>query len=162
MKFAKRGFIGMCMAFVLTFTSAVPAFAAEASGVSEVSNSTVVTFVDLEDINATNNEPVPYGSLSGYKSVETPALSFKGSFVVDVNGSWSPWAGCTLKTEGFSDNATIEISVCYGDDVKFTKILGPNSEATNIAMLNVSPGGYTVNCTVKDNSNAGRITIWIY
>lgn len=146
MKFAKRGFIGMCMALVLTFISAVPAFAAEVSEVPEVSKSTVVT----------------YGSLSGYASVDAPALSFIGHFVVDVNGTWSPIAGCTLKTEGFSPNATIEISVCYGDDVKLTKILGSNTEIKNIPMYNVSPGGYTVNCTVKDNSAAGKVTIWVY
>ncbi len=162
MKFAKRGFIGMCMALVLTFISAVPAFAAEVSEVPEVSKSTVVTFGELEGLDVTDSEPVPYGSLSGYASVDAPALSFIGHFVVDVNGTWSPIAGCTLKTEGFSPNATIEISVCYGDDVKLTKILGPNTEIKNIPMYNVSPGGYTVNCTVKDNSAAGKVTIWVY
>ena len=162
MKFANRGFIGMCMALVLTFTSAIPAFAAEDSEVPEVSNSTVVTLGESEGSDVTDSEPVPYGSLAGHKKVDAPAMSFIGHFVVDVNGSWSPIAGCTLKTEGFSPNATIEISVCYGDDVKCTKILGPNTEVKNIPMYNVSPGGYTVKCTVRDNSAAGTVEIWIY
>lgn len=158
MKFTKKGFVGMCLALAMAFTSAMPAFAAEAS---EVPTSAVMTSGDSEVMDAAGNEAVPYGSLSGYRSVNVSGTT-SGYFVVDVSGSWSPWAGCTLKTSGFSPNATIEISVCYGDDVKCTKILGPNSEVKNIAMLNVSPGGYTIKVNVKNNTNTGNIQVWIY
>lgn len=86
------------------------------------------------------------------------------SFIVDVNGSWSPWAGCTLKASGFSSNTTIDVQVCYVNDVKCSKRLGPNSEVKNIAMLNVSPGGYTIKFTVNSNAsnNTENLTVWIY
>ncbi len=158
LKFAKRSIIGMCMALVLTITAVMPAFAAENSGTP---SDIVVTSGDMEIVDVTNNGPQTRGSLSGYRSMDVIG-SGEGSFIVDVSGSWSPWAGCTLKTSGFSNNATVEVSVCYGDDVKFTKVLGPNSEVKNIAMLNVSPGGYTIKLHVENNSNTGNLTVRIY
>ena len=49
-----------------------------------------------------------YGSLSGY--------GYKyddndGSFSFAVNGSWSPYAGCTIKTEGFSNATSVTVKV---------------------------------------------------
>ena len=163
-KFAKKGFVGMCMAMILAVTAVVPAFAAEASEApkaSIASDTIEVTSGDLQMVDVTDDGPQARGSLSGYRSINVSG-SGTGSFVVDVSGSWSPWAGCTLKTSGFSSNATIEISVCYGDDVKCTKILGPNSEVKNIAMLNVDAGGYTVKVNIKNKSNTGNIQVWIY
>lgn len=161
MRLAKRGFISICMALMMTFVSAMPAFAAEAPVTPIVSNDIVVTSGNLQIVDASENDAVPYGSLSGYRSVNVKG-SGTAEFVVDVNGSWSPWAGCTLKTSGFSSEATIEISVCYGSDVKCTRTLGPNSEVKNIAMLNVDPGGYTIKLNIKNNSNTGNITVWVY
>lgn len=164
LKFAKRGLIGMCMAAVLAITAVVPAFAAEvpeAPVAPATSNSIEVTSGDLQIVDVTDDGPQTKGSLSGYRSINVSG-SGTGSFVVDVNGSYSPWAGCTLKTSGFSSNATIDISVCYGDDVKCTKTLGPNSEVKNIAMWNISAGGYTIKINVHNNSNTGNIQVWIY
>lgn len=166
LKFTKKGLIGLCMALVLTITAAVPAFAAEvtpgvATETAAVSSDIQILSGDMQIVDVTEQGPQVRGSLSGYKSMNVSG-SGTGSFVVDVSGSWSPWAGCTLKTSGFSSNATIEISVKYGNDVKFTKILGPNTEAKNIAMLNVSPGGYTVEVKIQNNSNTGNIQVWIY
>lgn len=168
LKFVKKGLkglVGMCMVLALTITAVVPAFAAEipntSAEVSTVTSDMQVTSGDMKLTDVTGDGVQTRGSLSGYRSINVSG-SGEGSFVVDVSGSWSPWAGCTLKTSGFSDNSTIEISVCYGDDVKFTKVLGPNTEAKNIAMLNVSPGGYTIKLHVEGNSNVGNITVWFY
>lgn len=163
LKFAKKGLICMCMAAVLAITAVVPAFAAEIPETltSTASNSIEITSGNLQMVDVTNDGLQTRGSLSGYRSISVSG-SGTGSFVVDVNGSYSPWAGCTLKTSGFSSEATIDISVCYGNDVKCSKTLGPNTEVKNIAMLNVSAGGYTIKINVHNNSNKGNITVWIY
>lgn len=168
LKFAKKclkGLVGMCMVFALTITAVVPAFAAEvpntSAKVATVASDMKVTSGNMKLTDVPDNVLRVNGSLSGYRSVDMSG-SGDGFFVVDVSGKWSAWAGCTLKTSGFSDNATIEVSVYYGNDKKFTKVLGPNTEAKNIAMFNVSPGGYTVKLHVKNNSNVGNLTVWFY
>lgn len=162
-KFARKcikSFVGISMVIALTITSVIPAFAAETT---EASSNVQILSGDLQVVDITNNNIETKGSLSGYRSMNIQG-SGSASFIVDVNGSWSPWAGCTLKTSGFSSNTTIDVQVCYGNDVKCSKRLGPNSEVKNIAMLNVSPGGYTIKFTVNGNAsnNTGNLTVWIY
>lgn len=157
-KFIKKGIMGMCMALVMSITTVVSAFADE---VSVASNSIDVASSNLELVDVIEDTPQPRGLLSGYGSRDCTG-SGEGSFVIDVNGTFAVFAGCTLKTSGFSTDSTIEISVCYGNDVKCSKILGPNSEVKNIAIWNVSPGGYTIKVKVNNNSNTGNITVWIY
>mgnify|MGYP001096319974 CR=1 FL=1 len=103
--------------------------------------------------------PVTYGSLSGYGQKDTSATC---SFKMSVNGSWSPWAGCTLRTEGF-DSATInEIKVSDASGkVKAQATLEGNMEVANLAMLNVSPGEYKVT-TIMSNPSSGRIIVHVY
>lgn len=169
LKFNAKGLIGLCMALVLTITAAVPAFAAEVtpSGTpattepASISEEIHVDYGEMWFADETEGSKQTRGSLSGYKSVNVSGNA-SGYFIVDVSGSWSPWAGCTLKTSGFSSNATIEITVKLDGDEKFTKVLGPNTEIKNIAMLNVSPGGYRIEVKVQNNSNTGNIQVWFY
>lgn len=157
-KSIKKQVFGLFMAMVMAISLSVPAFAAETPSVSPDIG---VTSGDMQIVEVTDEGIQTRGSLSGYRCVEAIG-SGTGFFVVDVSGSWSPWAGCTLKTSNFSSDATIEITVRYGDEVKFTKTLGPNTEVRNIAMLNVSPGGYTVDVKIENNSNRGTIEAWFY
>lgn len=158
MRFAKRGLIGMCMALALVVTSVIPAFAAEVSQPSTSSPQIVEV-----SAKAANEVATPRGSLSGYKSVNVSG-NVDGYFVVDVSGSGSPWAGCTLKTSGFSDNATIQMRVVdgHGNEKVGWRSFGPNTEAKNIPMAFVEAGGYKVYVKVANNSNTGNITCWIY
>ena len=151
----KKRIAGLCMALTFVFASAIPAFAAEPNLQSEIPADSV------EIIDETNSEAQPCGTLSGYRSIDLSGEGDK-SFIVDVNGMSSAWAGCTLKTSGFSSEATLDITVKYGDTTMCHKILGPNSEARNIALWGVSSGGYTVEVTIKNNTNTGNLQIWIY
>lgn len=158
LKFAKKSIFATCMALVLTFMTIVPAYATEASvGSSDIK--IISGNLQVEDV--TDNIAQTRGNLSGYKCMAIKG-SGSASFVMDVSGSWSPWAGCTLKSTDFSPNTTIEVTLRLGDDEKFKRTLGPNTEVRNIAMLNVDPGGYTVEITVNNNSNKGYLHIWIY
>lgn len=77
-----------------------------------------------QNIDVTDNNAKAKGSLSGYRSMNIQG-SGSASFIVDVNGSWSPWAGCTLKTSGFGSNTTIDVQVCYGNAVKRDSQMNP-------------------------------------
>ncbi len=151
MKGFKR-FFSVIFALILCFSCSVSAFAA------------------TEEISATNSisldseEIMPCGSLSGYAQ-----FSFKygtsttiGSFPIQVNGSWSPWAGWTVKTE-FSGAANITVSLTRPDGTKIgdTFILSGNQEVANKTLLNVPAGQYTVHYTI-DSASSGSITVWIY
>lgn len=102
---------------------------------------------------------VPYGSLSGYGEKATSSTI---SFKMTVNGSWSPWAGCTLRTEGFADATTNEIKVRDASgNVKAQATLKGNMEVANLAMYNVSPGEYEVTTIMAFPSN-GKIIVHVY
>lgn len=100
-----------------------------------------------------------YGSLSGY--------GYKyddndGSFSFAVNGSWSPYAGCTIKTEGFSNTTSVTVKVYDSNgSCKTTKTMGANDEKGNIAIFNVPTGTYTVRYSMT-NPSGGSIQVWIY
>ncbi len=99
------------------------------------------------------------GSLSGYGYKYD---SNSGSFTFTVSGAWSPFAGCTLKTEGFSSSSTLTISVYDSSgSCKTTQTLGPNENKANIAIFNVPTGTYTVKYSMSWPSS-GSIQVWIY
>lgn len=102
---------------------------------------------------------VPYGSLSGYGQ---RTVSATGSFTMQVNGSWSPWAGCTIRTEGFDSQTVNEVHV-YDEsgNEKAKATLNGNMEIANLAMLNVSPGKYKVSYGMSMPST-GTIIVQIY
>ena len=136
-------FLSSLLVIISIFTSNVTVFAAESA----------------MTMNTALNEVQPRGSLSGYGSKYAYGSS---SFSLSVNGSWSPFAGCTIKTEGFSSNSTISVSVYDSSgSCKTTKTLGPNDEKANIAIFNVSPGTYKISYTV-DNPSNGTVSVWIY
>lgn len=165
-KFTKKTLVSLCMALALMVTAAVPAFAAEATPdvATEPAVSTAKLTVSHEDMvleDVAEKDAQTRGTLSGYGSTTAPK-SGSGSFTVNVNGSWSAWAGCTLKTSGFSSNATIKITVKYGDSEKCSKILGPENEVTNIPIWGVTAGGYTIEYEVQNSTTNGTIQVWIY
>lgn len=61
----------------------------------------------------------PRGVLSGYGNGTTNHTDtyypHDGEFWFDVEGSWSPYAGCTIKTEGFANDDAVIVKV-YDED----------------------------------------------
>ena len=111
----------------------------------------------------------PRGSLSGYGSQYLNG-NYGGSFEFEVTGSWSPWAGCTVRFTGvpngsyFTYNLT-EISSgrsMFGDR-GFTVTSGSQGDEGdhNIVLLNVSPGKYRLTWTSFDGVD-GIIHCHIY
>lgn len=169
MKFNKKGFVSMCLAVVMLVALAIPAFAAEIPADTKsyaVSNTIEGTSSDLQAEYAPNFGVQPLGSLSGYGSVwvngSTPENGDPATFVFDVNGSWSPWGHARIKTNDFSTNASITVSVSCNGVTKFTKTLGPNSDISDIVYWNADAGGYTVSVTAKNNNTTGFLQVWIY
>lgn len=149
----KKGIVGMCMALALATMATVPAFAAESTPAT--SETAVVS-------STVDGEKVARGVLSGYNQTSVSG-NREGSFMVNVSGSGSPFAGCTLKTSGFSSNAEIKIRVMCGEDEKIGwKTFGSDTEFKNIAMWFVEPGGYKVEYKVENNAATGTIQCWIY
>lgn len=161
MNIQKRNFFVFCMALVITI-----AMSSNCVLAAEVSNCT--------DISDANDGIVPYGSLSGYVSQNIPINISKEQNVyipIEVSGSWSPWAGCTLKTSGFPENTQLQLRVCYhvgpndgSQDVEKIgwKSFGPSTEYTNIPMINVEPGNYRIYIEVIGNTGSGTVECWIY
>lgn len=117
--------------------------------------------VNVPDVPAQQQEEgiVPYGSLSGYGQKYDTGT---GSFTMTVNGSWSPFAGCTIRTEGFNSSTINEIRV-YDEsgNEKASATLTGNMDVRNLTMLNVSPGTYTVRYGMV-NVSGGTIIVQIY
>lgn len=101
----------------------------------------------------------PYGSLSGYGHKYD---NTNGSFTFTVSGSWSPYGGATIKTEGFSSATSITVKIYDSNgSCKTTKTLGANDEKANIAIINVPTGTYTVRYSMQ-NPSSGSVHVWIY
>lgn len=80
-----------------------------------------------------NDVQVMTGSLSGYGHKYD---SRTGSFTFSVSGSWSPYAGCTIKTEGFSNSSKISVRVYDSNgSSKTSQTLGANDAKENIINL---------------------------
>lgn len=134
-------FLTLMLSLAFTFSFSSISFAAESS----ISN----------DIGSVQ----PYGSLSGYGHKYD---NTNGSFTFTVSGSWSPYAGVTIKTEGFSSSTRITVKVYDSDgSCKTTKTLSGNDEKANIAIINVPTGTYTVRYSMQ-NASSGNIHVWVY
>lgn len=136
--------LALALSVMFVFSNNSNSFACELNKSAETNN------VQLQAV---------YGSLSGY--------GYKyddndGSFSFAVNGSWSPYAGCTIKTEGFSNSTSVTVKVYDSNgSCKTTKTLGANDEKGNIAIFNVPIGTYTVRYSMS-NPSGGSIQVWIY
>ena len=116
-----------------------------------------------EEMALTSDESVmPIGSLSGYSNFHfEKGDTSTGPFPIQVTGSWSPWAGCTIKTE-FDDYANITVYLTrpdgskIGDTFTFSK-----SQEHAFTIFNVPTGEYKV-CYSIDTNSSGNITVWIY
>ncbi len=118
-----------------------------------------VSFAADSSITMSDSGIQPYGSLSGYGHKYD---NKNGSFTFSVSGSWSPYGGATIKTDGFSGSTTITVKVYDSNgSCKTTKTLGGNDEKANIAILNVPTGTYKVTYSMS-NPSSGTIHVWIY
>lgn len=156
MKNFKR-FLSILCALALCLSCGVTAFA------SEVSDTPVSVSVASTD---EGGEPVPYGSLSGYASFNFTygKTERHGSFPIQVNGSWSPWAGWTVKTNfDPSETGTIFFWLTRPDGSKIGDFAypGANGEVKNMALFNVPAGTYQVNYKI-DSFADGNVQVWIY
>lgn len=118
-----------------------------------------VSFATESDINTEASGVQPYGSLSGYGHKYD---NQNGSFTFTVSGSWSPYGGATIKTEGFSSSTSITVKIYDSSgSCKTAKTLGGNDEKANIALINLPTGTYTVRYSMQ-NPSAGTVHVWIY
>lgn len=114
--------------------------------------------------NSSSSPIVPYGVLSGYAQHNHSTNSSPiGSFTINVTGSWSPYAGWTLKTD-FSSNSKFEyVYLTRPDGTQIGNTLYPNStdELSNKVLTNVPTGTYTVHYKLSSNGS-GTMQVWIY
>lgn len=109
--------------------------------------------------NSTNETKSVQGVLSEYGQKYD---NKNGSFEFVVDGSWSPFAGCTIKTDSFNTVTSLTISVYDSSgSCKTSQTIASTDEKANIAIFNVSPGTYTVRYSLS-NASYGRIQVWIY
>ncbi len=145
------------IAIFTCFAVQLTAFAAEST--DEISN------MNYEISSETDSAIVPYGSLSGYAShAHHSGDALECSFPIQVSGSWSPFAGWTVKTN-FSNNSC-RISYVYltrPDGTKIGDTLYPNAndELKNKALYNVPTGTYTVHYALSTRCD-GNIQVYIY
>ena len=152
-KVTKR-LVALLMAFALISFNGTYVMAAETTVPEEV-----VVVTDEAGEPEAVDEPVPYGSLSGYGQ-KTDYNS--GSFTFNVNGSWSPYAGVTIKTSDFSSSTSLTIGVYDSNGAcKTTQSWTGNFEKANIAIFNVPTGTYTVRYSMGYPSS-GTIQVWVY
>ena len=114
--------------------------------------------------NSEENEIRPYGSLSGYAYYyHSRNDSLIGSFTIEVTGSWSPYAGWTLKTDFPSGTEFDYVYLTRPNGTQIGSTLYPsaNSEISNQLLLDVPMGTYTVYYRLSSNSS-GTIQVWIY
>lgn len=158
-KLVQRIFV-VALSLVMCIPTALTCFAAEPS-----------TGQVTSDVSITSSESVqPRGVLSGYAGFNyvegvTPYI---GEFTIEVTGSWSAFAGLTVKTSGFDpalsngeETALVILSRPDGSVIHEGVYLGPNDEVKNKALFNVPTGTYTVTYMLSTVSN-GRIDVWIY
>lgn len=126
-------------------------------------NSTVFAAPLQEDTTSNALTTVePRGSLSGYGHRYVNSYENAGSFTVNVQGSGSPWAGCTFKTEGFSssDGVTLTLLKPDGGQAHAPIPIDGNGEV-QFAFLFAGTGNYTVKYG-HHGGTAGTIHCYIY
>lgn len=123
----------------------------------------------ISEANAEDVTIQPRGSLSGYGHEWHGGGSGIDYFDFTVSGSWSPWAGCTVKTEGFPSSASTAyrlVRLDGGSEIAMfpdnaDRWLNGNNEDKNIPLFNVSPGTYRLyyQCYFGDS---GTVHCWVY
>lgn len=111
------------------------------------------------------NEIQPRGVLSGYGQQYTSGRK-SGSFDFNVTGSWSAFAGCTVKFDGFPSGTTIKYTLTQvsNNQQKFSRSFTINSsdnEDNNIAIFNVATGTYRLTWELS-NIQTGTIHCYVY
>ena len=125
---------------------------------------TICTFAETKPSVFSVNYASQIGTLSGYGSGSiSGSNTHDGEFWVDVTGTWSSFAGCTIKTSGFSENDSVIVTVYdqSGNQKCSRQLEGSSSEKKNIPIFNVSPGRYHVTIWVSSRQ-AGIVQCWIY
>lgn len=157
-KILKKHLFYAFIAIVTCFAIQVTAFAAETT-VADISVSSNDT------VDEANSEGTFYGSLSGYASHTHHASDSRyGSFTIQVSGSWSPWAGLTVKTsfpDGNCTFGTLHLTRPDGTQIGDTLRPSANGEIKNVALYNVPAGTYTVHYSVESTCD-GTIEVYIY
>lgn len=154
MKLRKHLFT-LILTISVIFNISVPAFASNV--VEQNIEKNTVEFSSIQ----------PRGVLSGYGQGSTNHsgnyFPHEGEFWFDVTGSWSVFAGCTIKTDGFSNDDIVTVTVYDQDgNEKCSKNLeGATDEKKNIPIFNVSPGRYHVTIWVLSGT-PGTVKCWIY
>lgn len=144
-------FIVLMLVFTLCLSSTLTA---NATGSKSIETNTVL-----------ENEVQPRGVLSGYGYQYTSGKK-AGSFDFTVTGSWSAFAGCTVKFEDFPTGTTIKYTLTQvsNNQQKFSRSFTINSsdnEDNNIAIFNVSTGTYRLTWELS-NIQTGTIRCYVY
>ena len=122
--------------------------------------------LNYNEVNSTSeNQIQPRGSLSGYGSQNTSGRA-SGQFSFSVTGSWSPWAGCTVKFDGFPNGTTFYYTLTNVDTgaTIFSRTFTTTSndiDDNNIPMVNVSPGTYRLSWSLS-TAKSGTIHCYVY
>lgn len=115
--------------------------------------------------NSSSSSIVPYGVLSGYAQYNYSGSGLKkGSFPITVTGSWSPYAGWTVKTN-LPGCSNISVYLTRPDGTKIGNTLYPGAidEIANQTLVNVPTGTYMVYYEITSSSNCtGTIQVYIY
>ena len=146
----KKRFLSMVMAaIILSLTSSLNV---SAEGHSAILNKTQNSGVSM------------YGVLSGYaQHTQYSTDSTSVTFNIDVTGSWSAYAGWTVKTNFNGDVKINRVYLTRPNGSQIGSTLYPNTvdEITNKLLTNVPVGTYTVHYDL-DRPTTGTIQVWIY
>lgn len=147
-----------------TFIAIITCFAVQLTAFAAESTANEMPYTEYEVSTESDSEIVLYGSLSGYAShTHHSGDALECSFPIQVSGSWSPFAGWTVKTN-FSDSCRISyVYLTRPDGTKIGDTLypGPNDELANKALFNVPTGTYTVHYGLSTSCD-GTIQVYIY
>lgn len=105
------------------------------------------------------------GVLSGYASYDYYAYSSStvGTFPLTVSGSWSAFAGWTVKTNfGGGGYITVYLTRPDGSQIGNIVQLDPTDEHANMSLWNVPTGTYQVHYSITSTYYSGSIQVWIY
>lgn len=146
----KKRILAMAMtAMILNLTFSIKVFAEEHSAILDKTQDSGVSVC---------------GVLSGYaQHTQYSNDSTSVSFSIDVTGSWSLYAGWTVKTNFSGDVKINRVYLMRPDGSQIGSTLYPDSvdEITNKLLTNVPVGTYTVHYDL-DRPATGTIQVWIY
>lgn len=159
-KMRKNNIVTRLLAFafacVLAVSSSTVSKAAELTQAEPVMETEITP--ELEPAALTMPGIQPYGVLEGYGSKTAYG---DNNFTFYVNGSWSPYAGCTVKTSGFTCSSVAIGLYDASGACKASMQLSGNDEKRNYALFNVSPGLYTVRYALSTPCT-GSVYVWVY